>query len=126
MKEIIAILQMNAMNRTKRALAEAGITSMTAKEALGNGSGIIDNAILNGAEEGFEEAIDLLGKRPRLYPKRVMFIVVPDNLKELVVKTIIKANRVSVSGCGKIFVLPMLEATRIRTGEDSDKVLDEA
>ena len=125
MKEIIAILQMNAMNRTKRALAEAGITSMTAKEALGNGSGIIDNAILDGAEQGFEEAIDLLGKRPRLYPKRVIFITVPDKLKDKTVQTIIKVNRNSISGCGKIFVLPMLDAIRIRTGEESDKVLDE-
>jgi nitrogen regulatory protein PII 2 len=125
MKEIIAILQMNAMNKTKRALAEAGITSMTAKEAFGNGSGIIDNAILNGAEQGYEEAIDLLGKRPRLYPKRVIIVVVPDNLKDKVVKTIIKVNQVSESGCGKIFVLPMYEAVRIRTGEEGDTVLDE-
>ena len=125
MKEIIAILQMNAMNQTKRALAEAGITSMTAKEAFGNGSGIIDNSILEGAEKGFEEAIALLGKKPRLYPKRVIFIVVPDKLKDKAVQTIIKVNRVSESGCGKIFVLPMEESIRIRTGEEGDKVLDE-
>lgn len=124
MKEIMAILPMNAMNKTKRALADAGITSMTAKEAFGNGSGIIDNAILDGAERGYVEAIDQLGT-PRLYPKRLITIVVPDKLKDKTVQTIIKVNQINDTGCGKIFVLPMDEAIRIRTGEETDKVLDD-
>ena len=75
MKEVMAIVRMNMMNRTKKALAEAGISSITARDALGRGKGIIDMDLLAGAEKGFEEAISQLGQSSRLIPKRwsIMF-----------------------------------------------------
>ena len=39
MKDVMAIIRMNMMNKTKRALSEAGITSLSAKDALGRGKG---------------------------------------------------------------------------------------
>ncbi|MCX5882793.1 MAG: P-II family nitrogen regulator, partial [Deltaproteobacteria bacterium] len=41
MKEITAIIRMNKMNETKRALSEAGISSVTARDALGRGKGLV-------------------------------------------------------------------------------------
>jgi len=126
MKEVMAVIRMNMMNQTKRALSDAGISSLHGKEALGRGKGLVDFKVLAGAEKGYEEAISQLGQSQRLIPKRMISMIVPDKLVSRVVKTIIKVNKTGKSGDGKIFVLPVFEAIRIRTGEDGDAVLDEA
>jgi nitrogen regulatory protein PII 2 len=125
MKEIMAIVRMNMMNKTKSALSEAGISSITARDALGRGRGLVDLKLLEGAEKGYEEAIAQLGQSQRLIPKRIFFIVVPDKLVQKTVKTILKVNRTGKSGDGKIFVMPILDSVRVRTGESGDRVLDE-
>ncbi len=125
MKEVMAIVRMNMMNKTKKALSDAGISSMTAREALGRGKGLVDCSLLEGAEKGYEEAIAQLGHSQRLIPKRVLFIVVPDKLVETTVKALIQVNRTGKSGDGKIFVLPVLDSTSVRTGESGETVLDE-
>jgi nitrogen regulatory protein PII 2 len=125
MKEIMAIVRINMMNKTKSALAEAGISSITARDALGRGKGLVDMTLLEGAEKGYEEAISQLGQSQRLIPKRVFFIVVPDKLVSKTVKTIIKVNRTGKSGDGKIFILPVMDSVRVRTGETGDLTLDE-
>ena len=126
MKEIMAIVRINMMNKTKAALAEAGISSVTAREALGRGKGLVDLSLLEGAEKGYEEAIAQLGQSQRLIPKRIFFIVVPDRLVHKTVQTIIGVIRTSKSGDGKIFVMPVMDSVRVRTGESGDLVLDEA
>lgn len=125
MKEILAIVRMNKMNQTKRALSEVGITSITAREALGRGKGLVDVQLLEGAEKGYEEAISQLGQTQRMIPKRALLIVVPDELVEKTVKTLIQVNQTGKSGDGKIFVMPCQDAIRVRTGERGDTVLDE-
>lgn len=118
MKEIMAIIRQNKMNTTKEALAEVGITSFTATgRVLGRGKGLVDYRILHGAEEGHVEAIDQLGEGPRLVPKRLITVVVSDDWKDKTVQTIIEANRSGNAGDGKIFVLPINDAIRVRTGE---------
>ena len=125
MKEIMAIVRINMMNKTKKALADAGISSITARDALGRGKGLVDLTLLEGAEKGYEEAVAQLGQSQRLIPKRVFFVVVPDRLVPKTVNTIIKVNRTSKSGDGKIFIMPILDSVRVRTGEAGDQVLDE-
>lgn len=121
MKEVMAVIRMNKINDTKRALNEAGISSFTATGRVqGRGKGLVDFNILHGAEEGAPEAIEQLGQGPRLVPKRMITIVVSDDWVEKTVETIIKANQTGSAGDGKIFVLPILEATRVRTGETVD------
>ena len=126
MKEIMAIVRINMMNKTKRALAEAGISSITARDALGRGKGLVDMTLLEGAEKGYEEAISQLGQSQRLIPTRIFYVVVPDKLVQKTVKTIIKVNRTGKSGDGKIFVMPVADSVRVRTGESGDPILDEA
>ena len=125
MREILAIVRMNKMNQTKLALSEAGITSITAREALGRGKGLVDVQLLEGAEKGYEEAISQLGHTQRMVPKRALIVVVPDELVEKTVHTLIDVNQTGKSGDGKIFIMPCLDAIRVRTGESGDGVLDE-
>jgi nitrogen regulatory protein PII 2 len=125
MKEVMAIVRMNMMNKTKSALADAGISSMTARDALGRGKGLVDLTLLEGAEKGYEEAISQLGQTQRMIPKRIFTVVVPDKLVSKTVKTIIQVNKTGKSGDGKIFVMPVLDAVRVRTGESGDAVLDD-
>jgi nitrogen regulatory protein PII 2 len=124
MKEIYAIIRMNMMNQTKRALSDAGISSMTAYSALGRGKGLVDISLLKGAEKGYEEAVSLLGQTPRLIPKRVLMVVVPDKLSKTVIKTIIRINKTGKSGDGKIFVTEIEDSIRVRTGETGEETLD--
>ena len=125
MKEILAVVRMNKMNQTKRALSEAGISSITARDALGRGKGLVDVHLLKGAEKGYEEAISQLGQTQRMIPKRILLIVIPDELVDKTVKTLIRVNRTGKSGDGKIFVMPCLNAVRVRTGEGGEGVLDD-
>lgn len=125
MKEITAIVRMNKMNQTKKALAEIGINSMTAKEVLGRGKGLVDFGVLKGAEKGYEEAIVHLGESQRLIPKRMLTMIVADNQVARVVKAVIAVNQTGKSGDGKIFVQPVSEAWQVRTGSSGPAVLDD-
>jgi nitrogen regulatory protein PII 2 len=125
MKEVLAIIRMNKMNETKRALADAGLSSLTARKVVGRGKGKVDYLLLQGAEEGFDEAIQQLGPGPKLIPKRMINIVLPDDKVELAAKTIIKVNKTGSPGDGKIFVEPVLDAIRVRTGETGDEAVVE-
>jgi nitrogen regulatory protein PII 2 len=125
MKEILAIVRMNKMNQTKRALSEVGISSITARDALGRGKGLVDVQLLKGAEKGYEEAISQLGQSGRLIPKRILLVVVPDELADKTIKTIMRVNHTGKSGDGKIFVTTCQESIRVRTGESGDTILDD-
>lgn len=125
MKEIMAVVRMDMMNKTKTALTEAGISSMTAREVLGRGQGLVDLSLLKGAELGYEEAISQLGQSNRLIPKRLLTMIVPDKMVDRIVKIIIRVNKTGKAGDGKIFILPASDAIRVRTGESGDSALDE-
>ncbi len=126
MKEIMAIVRMNMMNKTKKALTDVGISSMTAKDCLGRGKGLVDFKVLEGAEKGYEEAVSQLGQSQRLIPKRLLVVVVPDKLVGKTVKAIIRVNQTGKSGDGKIFVMPVHNSVSVRTGESGDATLDGA
>lgn len=125
MKEVMAIIRMNMMNKTKKALSDAGISSMTAKDVLGRGKGLVDYHLLQGAEKGYEEAIAQLGQSQRLIPKRLLVVVVQDKLLPKTLSTIIEVNQTGKSGDGKIFVMPVSDSASVRTGEAGDTVLDD-
>ena len=69
--------------------------------------------------------------RARFWPalgslRAILSVVVPDKLVKRVVSTVIEVNQTGKAGDGKIFVLPVDESIRIRTGETGDETLDEA
>lgn len=121
MKEIIAVVRMNMMNKTKAALTAAGVDAFFAHEAQGRGVGFVNRKLLQGAEQGYEEAASLLGEKGKLYAKRMITIVVKDDEVGDIVEAIITVNRTGKPGDGKIFVLPVADAVRVRTGERGAK-----
>lgn len=126
MKEIIAIIRMDKMNATKQALAEEGITSLTANRVLGRGKGLVDTTVLSGAAAGQPEAVAQLGPRPRFYPKRLLSIVVNDHNVRKTVQAILRVNCTGKAGDGKVFVSPIADAIRIRTEESGTQAVLEA
>ncbi|MFU2207337.1 P-II family nitrogen regulator [Solidesulfovibrio sp. C21] len=123
MKEIMAVIRMNKMNQTKKTLADSGIPAFVAREGYGRGKGLVNQAVLEGAAAGNEEAIALLGTKGRLYPKRILSVIVPDAEVKKVVDAIISVNKTGQAGDGKIFVMPVSDSIRVRTGEDGDAAI---
>ena len=117
MKEVIAIVRINMMNQTKKALADAGIDAYFAREAQGRGKGFINPKILEGAEQGYEEAASVLGEKGKLYPKRLITVVVEEEKVDDVVQALITTNQTGMPGDGKIFIMPVMDSVRVRTGE---------
>ncbi len=106
MKKVEAIIRHFKLEDVKNALSEQGIAGMTITEVRGFGR-------QKGHTEtyrGTEYAIDFV-------PKVKMEVVVGDDKLQLVVDTIIKAAQTGQIGDGKIFVVELADAIRIRTGE---------
>ncbi len=123
MKEVIAVVRINMMNQTKQALTDCGVDAFFAHEAHGRGKGFVNPDILEGAEQGHEEAAALLGEKGKLYPKRLLTAVVTDDMVECVVDTIINTNQTGMPGDGKVFIVPLADAVRVRTGETGGKAI---
>jgi len=121
MKEVIAVVRINMMNQTKQALTDCGVDAFFAHEAHGRGKGFANPQVLEGVERGYEEAAALLGEKGKLYPKRMVTVIVPDAQVSCVVETIINTNQTGMPGDGKVFVLPIADAVRVRTGETGAK-----
>ena len=120
MKEIIAIVRMNKVNETKKALADIGVCSLHAVKVTGRGKMQVDFNVLDvlGVQEEIGGIIaDGLSKGSRLIPKRLLTILVQDEDVDKVVDAIIKVNQGGNKGDGKIFVSPVMDAVRVRTGE---------
>lgn len=109
MKKIEAIIKPFKLDDVREALTEMGIAGMTVTEVKGFGRQRGHTEIYRGAEY----AVDFL-------PKVKLEIVVADDLVERAVETIIEAARSGKIGDGKIFVLPVEEVIRIRTGETGE------
>ena len=108
MKKIEAIIKPFKLDDVREALTEIGITGMTVSEVKGFGQ--------KGHTEiyrGAEYAVDFL-------PKVKLELVLSDADVERAVEVIVEAARSGKIGDGKIFVSPIEEAVRIRTGERSD------
>lgn len=125
MKLIMAIIRIDKMNATKTALSAAGLPSMTATgKVFGRGKGLWDAKVLEGIKKDLPEALAHMGKEPRLRPQRVVTLVVTDENKDKAIETIIEANQTPEPGDGKIFVIPIIDAIKVRTGESGDISLD--
>lgn len=121
MKEVMAFIRVNKINQTKEALATAGFPSFTCRKCLGRGKKSVDltwvaNLIENG-DIPATPAAESLTESSRLIPKRFFTLIVEEAEVGKVVQTIIDVNSTGNPGDGKIFVLPTLEAYRVRDGE---------
>jgi nitrogen regulatory protein PII 2 len=123
-KQILAIIRSQSINRTREALVNAGVSGFTVRKVLGRGKGKVDFRVLQGLDDGPIEAVAQPGDGPMLVPKRLLTVVVPEHRVAPVVQTIIDANRTQTAGDGRIFVLPVRQTIRIRTGERDAKALE--
>ena len=124
MKEIYAIIQVGKVAATKEALGRRGICGINAFPALGHGRGFVEESVVAAAMHGSEEALAALREPTRLVPKRSISIMVNDEKVRDVVDAILEANRTGHHGDGKIFVCPIDQAVRVRTGESGPATLD--
>jgi nitrogen regulatory protein P-II 1 len=106
MKKIEAIIKPFKLDEVKEALSRVGVDGLTVSEVKGFGRQKGHTELYRGAEY----VVDFL-------PKIKLEIVVTADLVEKVVEAIIGAANTGKIGDGKIFVLPLEEAIRIRTGE---------
>jgi len=120
MKEVLAVIRPNMVAKTGKALEAVGFPAMTVIRCFGRGKekGYIDAKLPEDVDkEKIIEEGEKLGMKMKYIPKRMISIVVDDADVPLVVGIIMKVNRTGKPGDGKIFVLPVEEAIRIRTGE---------
>lgn len=125
MKEICAIIRINRINETKQALAAAGFAAITARKALGRGKGGVEYLIQAPGTSQLKAAEASSEKGSKLVPKRLLTLIVPDGRKDAAVQAIMQANQTGKPGDGRIFVMPVLDAYRVRTEEQGDVAIDE-
>jgi nitrogen regulatory protein PII len=112
MKMIVAIIEPFKLDDVRDAIAETGIQGMTVSEVRGFGRQKGHTELYRGAEY----VVDFL-------PKLKLEVAVPDDRVEAVVEAIADAAASGRIGDGKIFVQPLEQAIRIRTGEEGDEAL---
>jgi len=112
MKKIEAIIKPFKLEEVKDALGELGIEGMTVSEVKGFGRQKGHTEIYRGSEY----TVDFL-------PKIKVEMVLPEDRVETAVKAIVSSAKTGKIGDGKIFILPIDEAIRIRTEEKGDKAV---
>ncbi len=112
MQKIEAIIQPSKLDTVKDALLEIGVEGMTILEARGHGRQKGHTEFYRGREY----TVDLL-------PKIKLELVLPDELVEKAIQTIVGAARTGKIGDGKIFVSRIEDAIRIRNDERGDSAL---
>ncbi len=112
MKKIEAIIKPFKLEDVKEALGGVGVEGMTVSEVKGFGRQKGHTEIYRGSEY----TVDFL-------PKLKLEIVVSDNLVEPTVEAIVKTAKTGKIGDGKVFVLPIEQAVRIRTEERGENAV---
>jgi len=112
MKLVTAIVKPFRLDDVRNALGEVGVQGMTVSEVKGFGRQRGHTELYRGAEY----VVDFL-------PKAKIEVAVPDELLERVVEAIVEAAKTGKVGDGKIFVTPLEQVWRIRTGETGDSAL---
>ncbi len=106
MKLLKAIVRPNKVDEVKDALTRIGISGMTVTEVRGHGKQKGHTAIYRGKEYNVS-----------LLPKMQIEVVVADSIADDAIKEIIQSARTGEIGDGRVFVLPVGETYKIRTGE---------
>lgn len=112
MKKIEAIIKPFKLEDVKEALSAVGVEGMTVSEVKGFGRQKGHTEIYRGSEY----TVDFL-------PKLKLDVVVADNLVDAAVDAILKAAKTGKIGDGKIFVVPIEQAVRIRTDERGESAV---
>ena len=112
MKKIEAIIRPHLLEAVKSALQEVNVVGMTVGEVQGYGRQRGHTETYRGAEYQIE-----------FVPKLKLEVVIPDDLEEAAVSAIVRTALTGKFGDGKIFVIPLDDVVRIRTGERGEAAL---
>jgi len=138
MKEITAIIRRDKLPETKRILEDLGFPSLSIQSIDGRGKqrgAVCDNDLDPELPDKYCMSVRLkptpstyalehtLPKIALFVPKRMLTMVVPDDMVTKIVKSIIKANQTGKTGDGKIFVSPIETAFRVRTSEQDGEAI---
>jgi nitrogen regulatory protein PII 2 len=138
MKEIMAVVRMKKTGATKKALVAAGVAGFTAVKVLGRGNLVTDPKAIEACREkllamGMDEFSDAADTDrmvtsfldgSRFFPRRLFTILAHDDDVPRIVEAVTKANRTEYGiGDGAIFVLPVADAVRVRTGEAGEAAI---
>ncbi len=129
----MAMIRRDKLSETKKALEAIGLGAMTIQTV--NGRGLQGGNMMTDIDPVIPESFDSVSKitssltpahyalahsltRPVFWiPKRMIQVLVPDTKSDLAIKAIMEANRTGKMGDGKIFVIPVEETVRVRTGQ---------
>ena len=137
MKEITVIIRRDKLPETKKALDDLGYPSLTIQSVEGRGrqrgamcgemdSEMPDSYCTTARLKPTPSTYALEHTLPKValfVPKRMLTIVVPDDVVTTIVKSLIKVNRTGKAGDGKIFVSAIEAAVRVRTGEKNGEAI---
>jgi nitrogen regulatory protein P-II 1 len=112
MKKIEAIIRPHLLDAVRNALQEVNVAGMTISEVQGYGR-----------QKGHTETYRGTEYQIEFIPKIKIEVIIPEETEDLVVEAITKTARTGKFGDGKIFVVPMDDVIRIRTGERGEAAL---
>ena len=112
MKKIESVIRPHLLDAVKSALQETGLVGMTITEVKGYGR-----------QKGHTETYRGSEYKVEFLPKVKIEVVVPDEMVDIAIDTVLKAARTGKFGDGKIFVLLVDEVIRVRTGERDELAL---
>jgi nitrogen regulatory protein PII 2 len=137
-KEILAVVRMKKTGATKKALVATGVAGFTAVKVSGRGRLVTDPARIEeckekllamgvnegGAGEDTEQLVTSFLDGSRFFPRRLFTILAHDDDVPRIIEAITNANRTDHGiGDGAIFVMPILDAVRVRTGESGEAAI---
>jgi len=138
MKEIMAVVRMKKTGATKKALIAAGVAGFTAVKVLGRGKLVTDTQELEKCREKLlamglddfsderdtEKLVTSFLDGSRFFPRRLFTILAHDDDVPRIVDAITAVNRTDYGiGDGTIFILPVQDAVRVRTGEAGEAAI---
>ena len=138
MKEIMAIVRMKKTGATKKALVATGVAGFTAVKVLGRGKLVTDETELEKCREKLlamgldefsetgdtEKLVTSFLDGSRFFPRRLFTVLAHDDDVPRIIEAITTANRTEYGiGDGTIFVLPVSDAVRVRTGEAGEAAI---
>jgi nitrogen regulatory protein PII 2 len=117
-KQLVAILRPGKLTQTKEALSKIGCVAMTSVRVYGRGrqKGLRGSVLTNDSRTPQVVVMKYL-------PKKMIYLMVRDRELHPVVQTLIRVNQTGEHGDGKIFVLDLKSAQRIRTNEKGEAAI---